>query len=56
MTLKNLATASAITLAVAATITSAQAAYVLETLIAVPASPDNSVGGDLGSGPFLKSE
>jgi hypothetical protein len=33
------------TLAVAVTITPAQAAYVLETLIGVPASPDNNVGG-----------
>jgi hypothetical protein len=45
MTLKNLATASAITLAVAVTVTSAQAAYVLQNLIGVPASPDNNVGG-----------
>jgi hypothetical protein len=45
MMLKTFATASAITLAVAATIPSAQAAYVLQDLIAVPASTDNSVGG-----------
>jgi hypothetical protein len=45
MTLKSLATVSAITLAVAATITSAQADYVLQNTIAVPASPDNNVGG-----------
>src|ERR1035437_4974044 len=44
MTLK-LMTAGAIAITVAATIPSAQAAYVLQDLIAVPASTDNSVGG-----------
>jgi hypothetical protein len=45
MTLKTFATASAIAITVAAAIPSAQAAYVLKDLIAVPASTDNSVGG-----------
>jgi hypothetical protein len=45
MILRTFATASAITLAVAATVTSAQAAYVLQNTIAVPASPDNNVAG-----------
>src|SRR5258708_39696690 len=45
MTLKTLATAGAIAITVAATIP-ARAAYVLSTTIAVPASADNSVGGN----------